>query len=134
MEWIRLQLSSVLFGIHWLAMLKALNNFGTFLHCRFRCSSVLNKLYSLPQIQPHSQISSSFPSLQVYYIQNMVLSFSSQRIYLLIKLIFFFYCPLSQNTLLSKQFCNVSLPYQCPINILFRLLLMKITFFKAICW
>lgn len=50
MEWIRLQLSSVLFGIHWLAMLKALNNFGTFLHCRFRCSSVLNKLYSLPQI------------------------------------------------------------------------------------
>lgn len=47
MEWIRLRLSFVLFGIHWLVMLKALSNFGTFLHYRFKCSSVLNKLYSL---------------------------------------------------------------------------------------
>jgi len=44
MEWIRLQLSLVLFGVHWLVMLKDPNNFGTILNCRFKYSSGLNKI------------------------------------------------------------------------------------------
>lgn len=43
-EWIRPRLSLALFGIHWLVMLKASNNFGTTLNCRFKNSCGLNKI------------------------------------------------------------------------------------------
>lgn len=38
------QFSLVLFGVHWIVMLEASNNFGTTLNCRFNNSHGLNKI------------------------------------------------------------------------------------------